>query len=463
MKELKIRSLPFPLPLKMLIGPSFILLGMGLGSGELILWPYLSSKYGLGIIWGAVVGITFQFFINMEIERYALINGESIFVGFARKFKRVAPVWFILSTLIPWMWPGIIASSASLLAELLGISYGPIIPIILLILIGLILTLGPVIYKTLEKLQKALILIGVPFIFFLAFLLTKPSGWTALAAGLIGKGEGFWFLPAGISLATFLGAFAYAGAGGNLNLAQSFYIKEKGYGMGKYSGRITSILTGKKEKITLEGATFNPTVKNIKRFKLWWKRINIEHAVVFWLTGAITMSILSLLAYSTVYGQAVGATDISFVIKESQVITQRTSQFIGLLFLTATSVMLFSTQLSVFDATSRIMSENLIIFSPEKFKIEKLPLFYYFFLWIQILSGITIFALGFSQPLSLVVTGAVLNAFTMFIYSGLVLWLNKTALIKPLQPSLLRIFAVGGAFIFYGAFSLFTIIQNLPK
>jgi hypothetical protein len=86
-------------------------------------------------MWGALLGITFQFFINMEIERYALITGESIFVGLARKLKNFSPVWFILSTLIPWMWPGIIASAAVLLAHVFGISYSPILPIGLLVLI----------------------------------------------------------------------------------------------------------------------------------------------------------------------------------------------------------------------------------------------------------------------------------------------------------------------------------------
>src|SRR3990167_4265836 len=82
------KELPPALSLKKLIGPSFIILGLGLGSGEIILWPYLTSKFGMGIIWGALLGLTFQFFMNMEIERYALINGESIFVGFARNYKK---------------------------------------------------------------------------------------------------------------------------------------------------------------------------------------------------------------------------------------------------------------------------------------------------------------------------------------------------------------------------------------
>ena len=95
------KDLPHPPPLRKMIGPSFILLGLGLGSGELILWPYLSANYGLGIIWGAVIGITLQFFLNMEIERYTLATGESVFVGLSRIFKKFAPLWFMLTTFIP--------------------------------------------------------------------------------------------------------------------------------------------------------------------------------------------------------------------------------------------------------------------------------------------------------------------------------------------------------------------------
>jgi hypothetical protein len=90
---------PPSLSIKKIIGPSFVILALGLGSGEVILWPYLVSNYGLGIAWGALLGITFQFFINMEIERYALVKGESVFVGIAKIFTRSVK-WFINSSFI---------------------------------------------------------------------------------------------------------------------------------------------------------------------------------------------------------------------------------------------------------------------------------------------------------------------------------------------------------------------------
>ena len=67
------KNLPKVPKLGKIIGPSFILLGLALGSGELIMWPYLTSQYGLGILWGAVLGISIQFLLNTEIMRYSLV------------------------------------------------------------------------------------------------------------------------------------------------------------------------------------------------------------------------------------------------------------------------------------------------------------------------------------------------------------------------------------------------------
>lgn len=462
-QKFRIKKMPQPLPLKKLLGPSFILLGLGLGSGEVILWPYLTSKYGMGIIWGAVLGITLQFFLNMEIERYTLARGESVFVGLARKYKKIAPFWFIISTLLPWMWPGIIASSAKIISNLADFRYTGIVPSLMLISIGTIFTLGSIVYKTQEKLLKLVIGLSVPTIILITLFLLKKDELPNLAYGIIGRGDGYWFLPAGISIATFLSAFAYAGAGGNLNLAQSFYIKEKGYGMGKYSGRITSILTGKKEKINLEGFRFPLNPKNLSRFKLWWKRINIEHLVVFWLTGAFTMVTLSFLAYLTVGKQNSNYQGIEFLIYESKIIGSSLYPILGNLFLTICGVTLYFTQFSVIDATSRIMSENLILIKPDRFRVEDLPKFYYVFLWLQIILGVIIFSLGLTEPFILLVIGAVLNAFTMFIYSFLVFRLNNTSLEVPLRPNIFRNTMLLLAFLFYGVFGLVTIIQYFQK
>ncbi len=462
LKPLSINLLPAPLPLKKLIGPSFIFLGLGLGSGEIILWPYLTANYGMGIIWAALLGITFQFFMNMEIERYALVHGESVFVGLARKLKYIS-FWFLLSTFIPWIWPGIIASSAKLFGATVGITDTTYLTIILLVVIGLILSFGPVLYKTVESFQKILIGIGVPTIFALSVILAKKTDFAALGKGAVGIGDGYMFFPEGIVMASFLAAFAYAGAGGNLNLAQSFYVREKGYGMGKYAGRITSLFTGKSEEVSLTGSRFEVNEESLASFKKWWRNINIEHFVIFWITGGITIALLGLLSYTTVFGLEGNKQGIGFVINEGKVIGEKLFPFAGTFFLIVGGLMLFGTQLTVFDATSRILSENIVISAHEKLSERNIPKVYYIVLWLQILAGIVILLLGFTEPLALLVTAAMLNAVAMFVHIGLTLWLNSTSLDKALRPSLIRKSAMLLAFLFYGGFSAFVVYDRFIK
>ena len=50
------RELPEPPPLRRLVGPSVILIGVGIASGEYILYPFIASQAGLVFLWAAVVG-----------------------------------------------------------------------------------------------------------------------------------------------------------------------------------------------------------------------------------------------------------------------------------------------------------------------------------------------------------------------------------------------------------------------
>ncbi|MEK6974400.1 MAG: Nramp family divalent metal transporter [Nanoarchaeota archaeon] len=467
------KSFPEAVRFSKLLGPSFIILALGLGSGEVILWPYLTSKYGLGIAWGALLGITLQYFMNMEIERYALVKGESVFVGLRKIFKW-APVWFIISTFVAWAIPGIIAASANVTANVLGFTEFKWIAIAFLLLIGLILSAGKTVYGEMEKITKTVLLVGTPLILLLTLYLAKPSGWLALGKGLFGIGEklasqpsGYFFLPLGISLATFLAAFAYAGAGGNLNLTQSIYIKEKGYGMGKFSQKMAGLFKSKKhETLKLSGVESDTSKKSVANFKKWWKIVSMEHLIVFWFIGLITMSLLMLLSYTTTFQAGVGEkADISFVIAEASAMGQKTLPFIGVAFLIAVIIMLFQTQLGVLDSTSRIMAENYALSKQghkEEVKIN-LSRIYGFFLWAQILFGIILFSINFKQPLMLIIIGAVLNAVAMFVHLGLVNWMNFKVLPKEYQAAIWRKVVIVLIFLFLGFFSIFTLWTEIGK
>ncbi len=79
---LRYRDMPQPISWKKMIGPSIMLAGLSLGSGEFVMWPYIVYKAGFIFFWACVLGVVTQYFLNMEIERWTLVTGESAITGF---------------------------------------------------------------------------------------------------------------------------------------------------------------------------------------------------------------------------------------------------------------------------------------------------------------------------------------------------------------------------------------------
>ncbi len=452
---MKKKDLPHVPELGKIIGPSFILLGLALGSGELILWPFLAASHGLGLIWGALLGITLQFFLNTEIIRYSLVWGESVFVGFKRLW-RWWPVWFIVSTFIPWGLPGFSSASAQILSKIFGFNETKWAGIGLLILTGLILSVGKILYQTMEYLQRTIILVGLPLILLLVILLTRGKDWLDLAQGLVGKGYNYWFFPAGFSLGSFLGAFAYSGAGGNLNLSQSYNVKEKGLGMGKYADKIVSPWREKVTKSRLEGQTFNLTPLNLNRFNRWWRLVTREHLIVFWGLGLASIILLSVLAKSLVFGQ-IDVQGINFIYQEASVISRKLIPAVGTIFLIVAALMLYATQLGVLESSSRIISENFILVGWDEGEKAEPSKWFYFALWGQIGVGAITLLIGVNEPRFLLTLSAILNALAMTVLFPLIWFLNKKRLDEKLQPSILRQIVIFFGFLFFLIFSIITL------
>lgn len=418
------------------LGPSFVLLGLALGSGELILWPYLASQWGLGLLWGAVLGVSLQYILNTEVIRYTLATGESVFVGW-RRLWRGLPVWFILSTFIPWAIPGFSSAVAEILHYLLPLLNQTVLAIGTLLLAGVILSTGQV-YKTLERWQTRVILITVPIIFLMAIGLASSSDWVAMGVGLLGYGEGWRWFPPAVGLLSFLGAFAYAGAGGNLNLGQSYNILEKGFGMAHQASKVQSAFD-LSHPHKLSGHLFTQNLANSRRWGEWWRLVTHEHLLIFWALGIVSIALLSLLAYVTVgtYGSQVSG-GISFLLMEAEVIGELTAPALRWFFLIMSMILLFSSQLGVLSSSARIIAENVILLTHPLSNSVKMTAGFYIALWSQIGLGVVIILAGFSEPRLLITMAAVLNAAAMMVSFGLILWLNQARLPQAIRPQLWR-------------------------
>lgn len=458
MAKLTKLNLPKPIKLKDTLGPSFILLGLALGSGELIMWPYLTSQYGLGLIWGGLIGIALQFFLNTEIMRYTLAVGESVFVGW-RRWGKTIPWWFVISTTIPWALPGFSSAAASIVNHLVPALPEQAVAIFLLLLTGVIISSGKTLYKTMETFQKSLIFLGVPFIFILTLFIATKADWSAMFAGLAGVGESWRWFPEGIAIGAFLGAFAYSGAGGNLGLAQSYYIKEKGFGMGVHHKGIKALISGKSTNERMDGKIFSATATNYGRWQRWWQLVVKEHFIVFFGLGLITILFLAVLSNATARGAS--AEGLSFLFFQANNISLMTYPIVGTLFLVMAGMFLFATQLGVLESATRIVAENVLLLRHKVTEPVNSGKAFYLILWFEIIVGITLILLGFKEPRFLLTLGAILNAAAMMVAFPLILLLNRRELHARIRPHLGRQFMLVLGLAFFAYFLFVTLTSNI--
>ncbi|CAM5661107.1 Manganese transporter OS=Streptomyces antimycoticus OX=68175 GN=SANT12839_060290 PE=4 SV=1 [Streptomyces antimycoticus] len=143
---------------------------------------------------------------------------------------------------------------------------------------GVVLTVSPVVYRTIEKVEVVKVALTL---FFLAVVAVAVIGWhtwsTAGEKTVTSTGR----IPDGITFTMILSAIGAAGAGGVHNLVLSNWIRDKGYGMGAHVPSCVCPITGQSEASGANHYAFPQDEANLARWRVWWRRANTEHNMVF--------------------------------------------------------------------------------------------------------------------------------------------------------------------------------------
>ena len=459
------RKLPKPPHWSKAIGVGIVVMGLGIGTGELILWPHLITKHGLSLLWLALLGIAFQYFINKEVARHQVATGESFFTTSARAISWSVFFW-LFSAIILYIWPGWASAIGTTLRELFGFGTHLAWSSAALILVLLLTYSGRVAYTILEWALK----ITVPSFFTLLLIISFFNLTTTHLLEALRGVFSFGIIPADVDVKVLLGAIVFAGAGGMLNLTVSLWYRDKQVGMGKYFGRIVNPVTGKEEAIVATGFKFDTEDhENMVHWRSWMRYVNVDQGVIFFALGFTTLFLLAVNAHAVLTPKGLIPEGLDVAVVQATIFGDIWGPPGFKLFLVMAFLMLFSVMWTVIDALSRMVTDMLYtnaragkyqhVFSV--FKQMSAGTLYYGTITMVVALGLLLIHL--EQPLTLLVISGALSGVSMTLYVPFLIYLNNVKLPKPLRPSLFTNIVMAGISVFFAYFSYFVVVDAITK
>lgn len=387
----EIREMPDPPPLTVkgvlqFAGPAIILGALAVGGFEAYHAGYMGAKLFVGIFWLYWVSCVAQLFLNHEIARYTIATGETALMG----FSRLGPpkLWAWVSVIFCWIqvaWPAWITGAAAGAAALFGFGQWQSWSLVALCAVFLVFAFSRYVYTTLEYIMMASFLVANIGVAFFTVAMTTPAAAATVTKGWLSVG----LIPAGITLGM-IGPFLMQPAGGFWNFWHTYWVREKGMGMGKYFGRVTG-LGYKPEDVTRTGYIFdadNP--KELAKFKQWLKINDISLLVFFVILGGVFFTyFISMAGFSaaTIYKMEIPS-GWKIAIVMAEIFKSVFGQFGFALFALIIIFALFDTQFSIYDGVARMWADTFYLEHPDTMGKRPYRFWYFIMLGVLVIYGV---------------------------------------------------------------------------
>lgn len=442
------------------IGPGAILLGLSLGSGDWILGPTATARWGPGILWICTVSVLLQALLNTEMARYTLATGESVFAGFMRVSpgpRFWGPVYAFLH-LAQVGWPGwALAAASALTAAFLGRiprgeDHAVIVGLGYAIFLGAVAVtlLGARARRTVDWAEWLVMAWTLGFLAVLAILTVPWSIWQAVAVGFVSPARPVdpeW----GIDWVLLAAFAAYSGGGGTINAALTHWLRDKGFGM---AGTIESrpvVVGGERVRFARDGMTFSPTEANLDKWRQWWRYLRTD-CWYLWTAGCLISMALPALLAAHFAGPGAIWTGVTTPTWLAQAVEWRYGFTVWTLVLLTGFSILALTQAGIVEGFARSVTDVLWTAGAR----SRAPGaegaaggLYYAVLLAFTAAGCA--AMTIADPFRLILIGANVAALNLVVLSLHTVWINRALLPRELRASLWRELGVLACGAFFAA------------
>lgn len=458
------RALPAPPALSFrgilgFAGPAVILGALSVGGFEAYNAGFAAAQKFNAIFWVYLVSCFFQIFLNREIARYTMATGETVLHGFIRLPGGRFWTWFTaLFCLVQQGWPAWIGGAMAAAAFLFG-GQPQIYGMVGIGLVFIVFAASKYVYTTLEWIMYAAFVVAN---FGMVFMTIAMTRWDVV--GVVTSG---WFsfgvIPAGITF-SLVGPFLNQPAGGFWNFWHTYWVREKGMGMGAYFGHLTGLVTGA-EEIRRTGFMFDTaSPKEMEHFRGWMRLNTLTLVTFFVIIGGILFTYFASLAgYSaaTLYGMEVPSGQRIAVVL-ADIFRSAYGQFGFALFALILIFTLFDSQFSVNDGIARMVAEAVHLASP--LTLGRRSYRFWYFLCLGFITLIGMIAVWLTTPYFL---WLIVNWVGNLVHGWLtlmVVWLNLTVLPKPIRPGPWAVAAnLFWAACTIGFFIAWTVVEGGPQ
>lgn len=438
--DLEVRELPAPPPLRAALGPGVVWMALAQGSGELYFWPYFAAKYGTLYLCLLIPACVLQMPLNIEIGRYTILTGESVFVGFTRLSRRFGIfMWIFFAA--TFLFVGSFATAGgTALADIVRWPAGwgaqgrtLLWTYAITAIFAGALFAGRVAYRIVERFMFAVAIVTAVGLLVACLhprvLAAAPEFLKALV------------LPAALppvprdpgELEKFYTMMCFSGLGGFWSLFYSFWIREKGFGMAAHAGQITSPWTGRKEIVRLEGFRFEDTPEHRVRYRRWMRTLAADNSVGV-LGNLATTLLLALLALAILRPQGKIPDGWRMVAEQGDFFGVLWGPAARVVFLVVAGCFLMDSWLAGVDAVSRVHGEMVCVYS-ERARRRGVRFWYYVFL--GAMAATTWVLLPFGEPAKVLAGLGMLNVFAVAVFSG-ALWAMNYAHLPRRFPAWVR-------------------------
>jgi hypothetical protein len=424
---------PYPLTLAGLLaalGPQAINFGISVGGGETMLIPNIASLGGTRLFWLMTISTVLETVVVYECIKYSMVTGRSFF-SMTRDIKPYGfwPWFWGISALATFAWPAWLAGASSAMFKLTGVATYYTWCAIALVAVLLVFYFSNVIYRSLSKIFIAVMWINIVAVIIVVALIATKDDYLTVLWGYFNFGIAGY--PEGLKLS--LAAALLNQPGGSL-MWVSFWVLEAGWGMGRYTGRVTGVLRPPEQINTdvLPWDTSNP--EEVRKMQ-GWVSVGKWSLILWWsVIGAMFMTFLYATAgQAYLFRQGIVASGLDVPLQMATIVGGVFGPLVFAVFLVFLFVTLYDAEFAIYDTFIGRTVTDAIASTPRLRGRHPYRVYYFIVVTVAIAAGFYLVTLG--QPYALWLLVAFLAIIMRSIAAAQILYVNKRHLPAAFKPS----------------------------